>query len=187
MEFWSKGILLSTPIKNTMAELNGSPGLRHKRSSGVKKSKKHSTRVDLTPMVDLGFLLITFFIFTTALSQPTTLPWVLPKDSREQVKQKESAVLTLIPSEMDQLYHYEGKDPANLQSTSYQALREIIHQKQKRTNPDDFMVLIKPTTTCNFKSTIAVFDEMTINQVHRYALVDLDQEELTTLGQSRKY
>ena len=47
-----------------MAEMDTSGG-GHKKGPGVKKSKKLSTRVDLTPMVDLGFLLITFFIFTS--------------------------------------------------------------------------------------------------------------------------
>ena len=80
-----------------MAELDTSGG-GHKKGPGVKKGKKLSTRVDLTPMVDLGFLLITFFIFTTTMSQPTALKLFLPDDkvTDEPNKAKESGVLTIL-------------------------------------------------------------------------------------------
>ena len=63
-----------------MAEMDTSGG-GHKKGPGVKKGKKLSTRIDLTPMVDLGFLLITFFIFTTTMSQPTAFKLNLPKEA----------------------------------------------------------------------------------------------------------
>ena len=160
-----------------LAELNTSSTSGHKKRSGVKKSKKLSTRVDLTPMVDLGFLLITFFIFTTTRSQPRAMRLVLPKDLPNPITQKESGALTLIPSGNDRIFYYEGKDPSKLKSASFQSLREIIHNKQNKTNPADFMVILKPTSACNYKNTIASLDEMAINKVAKYALVDISLVE----------
>ena len=165
-----------------MAELNEPATGGYRNKAGVQRSKKRSTRVDLTPMVDLGFLLITFFIFTTTLSRPKSMKLILPKDSRDPTLQKESAVLTLFPSGNDRLFFYEGMDPAKLQSARFQSLREIIRNKQIRTNPVDFMVIIKPTATCSYKNTISVFDEMIIDQVKSYALVDISKEELQILA-----
>ena len=157
-----------------------SKGGGHKKGPGVKKGKKLSTRVDLTPMCDLGFLLITFFIFTTTMSQPTAMRLYLPKDvdkPEEQNKVKESAVLTLMPSKADLIYYYEGSDPSKLQSSNFKAIRDVVLDKKRRTDPKDFMVVIKPTKDATYKNTVDMLDEMTIDGVHRYALVDITSVE----------
>jgi len=162
-----------------MAEMDTSGGGGHKKGPGVKKAKKLSTRVDLTPMVDLGFLLITFFIFTTTMSQPTAMKLFLPKDTEkpeEQNKIKESAALTVILGDKNAIYYYEGTllpDGSNFKSSNYKDIRGIIIDKKKRTNPEDFMVLIKPTDQSTYKNTVDLLDEMTINEVKRYATLDL--------------
>ena len=160
--------------------MDTSSGGGHKKGPGVKKSKKLSTRVDLTPMVDLGFLLITFFIFTTTMSQPTAMKLFLPKDvdkPEEQNKLKESAAFTVMPSKANMVYYYEGLDPSKLQQTTFKQLRDIILDKKRRTDPKDFMVIIKPTKDATYKNTVDILDEMTIDVVKRYALVDITPDE----------
>jgi biopolymer transport protein ExbD len=163
-----------------MAEMDTSGGGGHKKGPGVKKGKKLSTRVDLTPMVDLGFLLITFFIFTTTMSQPTAMRLYLPKDVKnpdEQNKVKNSAVITLMLAKQDKIYYYEGDDPSKLQQTDFKKVRDIVVDKKKRTDPKDFVVILKPSVDATYKNTMNILDEMTIDGVKRYAMVDISPVE----------
>jgi biopolymer transport protein ExbD len=167
-----------------MAEMDTSSGGGHKKGPGVKKGKKLSTRVDLTPMVDLGFLLITFFIFTTTMSQPTAMKLFLPKDTEKQDelnKVKESGALTIMLGKGDGVYYYEGQlaqDASNFKSSNFKDIRDVIINKKKSTNPEDFVVVIKPGPEATYKNTVDILDEMTINDVKRYAMVDIFPTEV---------
>jgi len=173
-----------------MAEMDTSGGGSHKKGPGVKKAKKASTRVDLTPMVDLGFLLITFFIFTTTISQPTAMKLNLPKDTdkpEEQNKLKESGALTLLLGKNDNVYYYEGQlDPtaSNLQSSTMKKIRDEIIKKKRSTPADDLMIVIKPGEESTYKDVVNALDEMTINDIKRYALVDISDVESQLLKKS---
>ncbi|MBN9298866.1 MAG: biopolymer transporter ExbD [Filimonas sp.] len=166
-----------------MAEMDTSGGGGHKKGPGVKKSKKLSTRVDLTPMVDLGFLLITFFIFTTTMSQPTAMKLALPKDTdkpEEQNKAKESGALTIILGKDNSVFYYEGillPDGSNFKSSNFKEIRDVIIRKKQSTPDADFVVVIKPNEESTYKNVIDILDEMAINVVKRYALVDIADSE----------
>jgi biopolymer transport protein ExbD len=177
-----------------MAELDTSGG-GHKKGPGVKKGKKLSTRVDLTPMVDLGFLLITFFIFTTTMSQPTALKLLLPDDKvkpEEQNKAKESGALTILMGADNHVYYFEGQlkpDASNFLSASYNgenSIRDVIMKKkayvrsiaQDPNDPEhDLVIVIKPSQYCTYKNVIDILDEMSINVVKKFALVDIFEIE----------
>src|ERR1700754_439199 len=108
----------------------------HKKGPGVKKAKKLSTRVDMTPMVDLGFLLITFFIFTATMSSPTTMDLNMPKESdqKDETKIKQSGALTILLGKNDQVFYYEGEllpDASNFKSTTFKGIRDEIINKRK--------------------------------------------------------
>lgn len=157
----------------------------HKKGPGVKKAKKLSTRLDMTPMVDLAFLLITFFIFTSTMSTPTTLDLFMPKDTKkdeELNKAKESGALTVLLGKDNHVYYYEGQlsvDEAgnNFKSTNFKGIRDVIIDKKKRTPEEDLVIVIKPNEEATYKNTVDILDEMTINQVKRFALVDILEVE----------
>ncbi len=182
----------------------------HKKGPGVKKAKKLSTRVDMTPMVDLGFLLITFFIFTATMSSPTTMDLSMPKDTEkdeEKNQAKESGALTVMLGKNDQVYYYEGQlkvDAAgnNFQQTTFKGIREVLINKKRsvmanhvhdesckkeweKNNGDqkscldrDLVVVIKPNTDATYKNTVDILDEMTINQIKRFAMIKILDQEL---------
>lgn len=182
-----------------MAELDTSGG-GHKKGPGVKKAKKLSTRIDLTPMVDLGFLLITFFMFTTTLAKPKTMEINMPyKDplmkDEDKNKIKNSVALTILLSKNHRIYYYEGiGDDPNKQPeykvTGFKqkdGIRDEIIAKKKMvddlkrqgalTAKDEATVLIKPDSTSTYSDLVNILDEMTINGVKVYAVIDISGVE----------
>jgi biopolymer transport protein ExbD len=160
-----------------------------KKGPGVKKGKKHSTRVDLTPMVDLGFLLITFFIFTTTVQQPTSMNLNMPKDTKndqDQTKVKESGSLTLLLGKQNVVYYYYGNDPSTMKTTNYKDVRDIILKKKKTTPADDLFIIIKPDKDATYKNAVNILDEMDINQIGRYAMVDPTPDEYSKIQQTEQ-
>lgn len=168
---------------------------------GKVRSKKLSTRVDLTPMVDLAFLLITFFMLTTTLSKPQIMPVVMPEKKLEDLEEfqatKESQVITLMLGANDKVYYYEGITDPKLDSTDYSAegLRKVILDKKDRVRqifPDkekkdektgdtkkisQMNVIIKPTKDARYKNIVDAFDEMKICNVALYVLLDISKQE----------
>ena len=110
----------------------------HKKGPGVKKAKKLSTRVDRTPMVDLGFLLITFFIFTATMKSPSTMDLNMPKESdqKDETKIKQSGALTILLGKNDQVYYYEGEltqenASSVFKQTTFKGVRDVIIKKKE--------------------------------------------------------
>ena len=168
-----------------MAEMDTSSGGGHKKGPGVKKPKKLSTRVDLTPMVDLGFLLITFFVFTTTMSKPTAMSMNEPKDDPEnQLKVKNSGAMTILLGKGDQVYYYMGElipetISEQFKSSNFKDIRKIILDKKNATPIGDLMYIIKADKESKFRNAIDILDEMAISEVPpgHYAEVDINDVE----------
>lgn len=172
-----------------MASIDEGGDSGHKKGPGVKKAKKLSTKVDMTPMVDLGFLLITFFIFSTTMAQPTAMKLIMPKDTEnqeEQTKVKASGALTIMLGKSNGVYYYEGDDPLKIQATDYKKVRDVIITKKKSTKPEDFVVVIKPNDEANYQNVVAVLDEMSINEVKKFAMVPISPVENELLVATEK-
>jgi biopolymer transport protein ExbD len=182
-----------------MAEIDTSSS-GGKKGPGVKKGKKLSTRIDLTPMVDLGFLLITFFIFTTTMSKPKTMEINMPVDDKEikeedKNKVKDYTAMTVLLSRDHRVYYYLGmaNDPLNppkVEVTYFQnkngirdaiiKLREDVYAERNSGAPgrnpkDEPVIIIKPDTTCKFEDVVNILDEMQVNGINTYAMIDITE------------
>jgi biopolymer transport protein ExbD len=174
-----------------MAGIN-SPSYANRCKSGMQKATKLSTRVDLTPMVDLGFLLITFFIFTTTLSEPKTLGLVIPAEGDSTIT-AESKTLNLVLAANNKIYYYVGNEVGKQNCTDFSppGVRNIIYQMQKRVEAqfgekDQLVVLIRPTESASYMNLVDILDEMLILNVKKYALMDSPPEEIISLDMLHK-
>jgi biopolymer transport protein ExbD len=190
-----------------MAEMDTSSSGGHKKGPGVKKGKKLSTRIDLTPMVDLGFLLITFFMYTTTMAKPKTMEINMPyKDQtmkeEEKNKIKESVALTILLSKNHRIYYYEGigSDPNKAPDikvtyfTQKKGIRDEIIAKKKMVDDlkrsgqlgpkDETTILIKPDTTSTYGDVVNMLDEMNINDIKVYAIIDITDLEQDWIKQT---
>ena len=153
---------------------------------GKVRSKKQSTRVDMTPMVDLGFLLITFFMFTTTFSKPNVMDLGLPaKPKDDQVKPPPTEVklensITLLLGKDNRIFWHQQEESsltdANLMETTFdrEGIRKVVQQaKAGAADKDIFTVIIKPTDDAVYKNFVDILDEMAITKSDRYGVTDL--------------
>jgi biopolymer transport protein ExbD len=153
------------------------------KQTGVKKLVKKSTRVDFTPMVDLGFLLITFFVFTTEMARPKVMNLVMPNDKDPAVTSDvcASCALTLAPGGNDMVYYYEGlpENKPAVQTTSFTAdgLRSIIQRKKAaiaalHDSRKELVLIIKPGDASSYRNFVDLLDEVQINGVKHYFIAE---------------
>lgn len=105
------------------------------KSKGKVRAKKQSTRIDMTPMVDLAFLLLTFFILTTTLAEQKTLDLIMPSEAEPENEDqgKVNNAITIILSGNDKVYYYEDelKTETVLNETNFKDIRNVLARKNK--------------------------------------------------------
>jgi biopolymer transport protein ExbD len=169
--------------KETMAQIQLQPARTGTRNS----IHRSHIRIDMTPMVDLGFLLITFFIFTSSMSDSRATDLYVPAGDQISSNVGESTALTVLLTGGDSIYYYHGnledavKDKAVLQSNFdvQNGIGDVIRNKQRALGKEaaDLVVMIKPTERSTYNKLMNVLDEILINQVKRYAIMDVTKTE----------
>jgi len=160
------------------------------KKGGKVRSKKHNARVDMTPMVDLGFLLITFFMFTTTFSKPNVMDIKLPAKPKpnEVVAQTEIDLtnsITFILGKDDRVFYHQLDRPSitgpdSLEETYFDrdGIEKVIDNAKRRAKkPEIFTVIIKPTDDASYKNFVDLLDEMAITKSERYGIGKVNFEE----------
>lgn len=162
-----------------MAEISQGGGGGHKKGGGKVRVKKQSTKIDMTPMVDLAFLLLTFFILTTTFNKPKTMEVNMPDkvdDETQQTKINERDILNLVLAEEDKIFWWIGLEPpVNTTNYSKDGVRKVLLE-QTRANPK-MMVLIKPKDESRYENMVNILDEMDITDIKRYAIVEYSDDD----------
>lgn len=148
--------------------------------------KKVSTRVDMTPMVDLAFLLVTFFMLTTTFNKPQTMELNMPdkNDKNETQKIAESRTTTLVLAENNKVYYYSGAENPQINVTDFSegGLRKLLLQKVKTIKEP--IVIIKAKKEARYRNVVDVIDEMAITGIKIYAIVKITPEDLDLLAKA---
>lgn len=167
------------------------------RKAGVRQMKKHSLKVDMTPMVDLGFLLISFFVITAELSKPRAMNLYMPHDG-PSTPTKESTTISILAGANNRIFYYYGEEKdAGVKNPIIEiswdektGLGKILTDKQMqldamKTGRDQMVVIIKPGKESLYKNVVDILDEMTIHQITRYALVKPGEKDSLFLSKTR--
>ncbi|MEZ5016690.1 MAG: biopolymer transporter ExbD [Flavipsychrobacter sp.] len=155
---------------------------------------RRAPNVDLTPMVDLGFILITFFIYTTTMNQPNLLTLNMPYEPAETTTAyTDTSTMTIIPINNHKVVFYNGAltTEQDLCTADFATLRTLLPTKQLELKalPNSFskqahqlQVIIKPHKSSTYADMVAVLDEMKIHDIQIYTMADLSLQEETLIN-----
>jgi len=165
------------------------------QKAGVRRAKRLSTRVDLTLMVDLGFLLITFFVFTTSISKPQGLNIIIPAEEKKEppTVTAESKTLNLLLAADNKIHYWVGNEVGNQICTNFSpdGIRSVIRMMQKKVqkqfgNKDETVILIRPTNDASYQNLVDIIDEIAITGIKKYALMDAAEKQLLQVSNVKK-
>jgi biopolymer transport protein ExbD len=177
-----------------MAELDTSSGGGKK--GGKVRSKKASTRIDLTAMVDLAFLLITFFILTTTLAKPKAMDVTMPdkeEKNTDQLPVPASRTMTLLLGANNKLEWFvgePGKAKPNQDTYGKNGIRKALIEEGKKIQAASgkyMIVIIKPSDKAVYKNLVDALDEMKIAAVQSFAVGDITPAEVGLLKRDGLY
>lgn len=151
----------------------GGESRSHAKHQKKRKKKRVGIRMDMTPMVDIAFLLLTFFMLTTVFNKPQTMELNLPPDEKVTVEVAESSLLTLRVDRDGKIFWNMGSEP--LQPLAFTELRSTLIQRNQA-NPK-LITLVKVDRDANYKMMVDVMDELNLANITRFSLAPMTDKD----------
>ncbi len=151
-----------------MADVGGAAPRGHDKKKKHKKMRRLGVRLDMTPMVDVAFLLLTFFMLTTTMNRPQTMEINLPPE-KTTVEVAQSNLLTLRVKDDGAIFWNIANDPPV--KVEYKELRKLMLQ-QMAANPK-LITLIKVDRKGKYHMMVDIMDEMNLANIQRFSLAPM--------------
>jgi len=149
-------------------------------AQGKVRRVRASTHIDMTPMVDLAFLLLTFFMLTTSFFKPYVQDVILPEKANDITTAppiQDNKALTLVLGEHNKIYAYMGQPSAAVTVTDYsaQGIRKLL--QEKNASVKGLYVFVKPSAKSRYQNIIDILDEIGITDIQHFAIVKITAED----------
>ncbi len=162
------------------ADVGGGESKQKGKHAKKKKVKRVSIRIDMTPLVDVAFLLLTFFMLTTVFNKPQTMELNLPPEKETKVEVAESNLMTLNIMEDGAIWWSMGTEAPT--KTTFGELRKLLLERN-RSNPK-LITLVKVDRDGKYIQMVDVMDELNLANVTRFSLApmtDKDKDKIKKL------
>jgi len=151
------------------------------RSGGGKKGKgfhrpkrRVGVRIDMTPMVDVAFLLLIFFMVTTVFRTPQALEINLPPNNQTPAPIAESRILQLRVLGEERVFWKRGPKTDPWVHTNMGGIKDIL---KPLANNDNIVVLIKIDREAKFNTMVSIIDQLDLAHLGRFSILELDPKE----------
>jgi len=166
-----------------MAAVQGAERSSSKKTIEGKKPKKQrvGVHIDMTPMVDIAFLLLIFFMATTVFRAPQTMELNIPPDKDDVVKIAESNVLIIRMVDDGRVYWNIGRDMTP-ELFEFDDIQTFIKEKEAENAEDHDGDSKLVTRTSPYAQLVNVMDELQLGAIDRFSITVLEAEELEEVG-----
>jgi biopolymer transport protein ExbD len=141
-------------------------------AKGQKKKKKRAgIRIDMTPMVDVALLLLTFFMLTTVFNKPQTMELNLPPDKEVKVEVAASTLLTVRVAPNMEIYWNMGNEPTALKKITFIELRPLLVERLR--GIPKLITLVQIDREAKYNDMVDIIDELNLANITRFSIAPL--------------